>query len=66
MREYARAKGLASAVKYHGLDVSDIEICRRILKGLSPVLHFVREGFALRVGYSLIDFYQAIINWEEL
>ena len=66
VREYATAKGLESAVKYHGLDVLDIEICRRILKSLSPVFHFVCEGFALRVGYSLIDFDQAIIHSEEL
>lgn len=43
----ARVKGLASVVKYHGVEVTNEEICRRILKGLPPALHFVRE--ALRI-----------------
>lgn len=49
-REYlARAKGLASAAKYHEVEVADKEICRCILAGL----HFFRESFALRIEYSL-------------
>lgn len=37
-REYvARAKGLAGTVRYHGIDVTDEEICRHILTGLPPV-----------------------------
>lgn len=37
IREYvARAKGLAIAVRYHGVVINDEEICRRILTSLPP------------------------------
>lgn len=49
-REYlARPKGFSTAFRYHGLVVNDEEICRRILTGLPPNMHFVRDGFALRM-----------------
>lgn len=39
-REYvARAKGLASAVKYRGVDVTDEEVYQRILTGLPLGVH---------------------------
>lgn len=41
----ARAKGLASAVKYYGRAELDEEICRRIAKSLPPAIHFVRVSF---------------------
>lgn len=50
----ARAKGLGSTVKHHRVEVPDKKSYRRILKGLPPSLHFVHDGFALRIGYSLV------------
>lgn len=63
-REYvARVKGLASEVRYDSVEATE-EIYHRILTGLFPMLHFVREGFALRIGYTLLDLEQALINVE--
>lgn len=37
VREYvARAKGLVNAVRYHGVKVTEEDICRRILNGVFP------------------------------
>lgn len=52
MVEYARkyatkAKGLASEVRYHRVEVTNDNICRRVLTDLLPTLIFVDEGFAL-------------------
>lgn len=67
VREYvARAEGLASAVRYHRVDVADGGICCRILTGLLPELSFAREGFAFRIGCSLAEPEQALVNVEEL
>lgn len=52
VREFvARAKRLASAVKYYRLEVPDEEICRRIRKGLLPTLHLVFEAFTLTIRF---------------
>lgn len=62
----ARAKGLTTAFKYYGIIVDDEETCRRILVGLSPNVHFVREGYALRMNYSLTELEHALVKGEEL
>lgn len=62
-REYiARVKGLTNAVKYHRVELANIKVCRRMLNGLPSALNFVREGFALKAGYSLIELERALIN----
>ena len=48
-REYiTRAKGLAAAVRYHGIDVTDEQLANRILTGLPSHMRFVREGLAIK------------------
>ena len=67
VREYvARAKGLARAVEYHGVDVAEEKICRRILNGLPSSMHFVREVFALKCQFSLAELEQALVNVDTL
>lgn len=64
IREYiARDKGLASAVKYHGIIVIK-EICRLIRTGL--FLIFVRKGYAFRMEYNLAELEHALFNVEQL
>ena len=49
-REYiTRAKGLAAAVRYHGIDVTDKQLANIILTGLPSHMCFVREGFAIKL-----------------
>ena len=53
-REYiTRAKGLAAAVRYHGIDLMDEQLRNRVLTGLPPHMHFVREGFTIRMNFSI-------------
>ena len=66
-REYiTRAKGLAAAVKFHGRDITDEQLDNRILTGLPPHMHFVREGFTIRMNFSITELEYAIIKAEEL
>lgn len=62
----ARTKGLASAVKYHGIMINDEEICCRILRSIAPHMHFVREGFALRIDNSLAELEHTLVKVGEL
>jgi len=67
MREYvARGKGLARAVEFHGVEVTEEKICRRILNGLPPSMHYVREAFALKYEFTLVEPEQALVNVEAL
>ena len=62
-REYlARAKGSATAVRYHGIAVNDEEICRRILTDLPPHMHFIREGFVLRMDFPVVKLEHALVK----
>lgn len=61
----ARAKGLASAEKYYGIKVPNV-IYRGMLKRLSPRIALINEGFARRIGVSLTELEQALVNVEEL
>ena len=66
-REYAaRAKGLAKAVEYQGVDVAEEKVCRGILNSLPSSMHFVREVFALKYDFSLVELNQALVNVEAL
>lgn len=54
-REYITcANGLAAAVRYHGIDVNGEQLGNRILSGSSPHMHFVREGFTLKVQFPIV------------
>jgi len=66
-REYlARAKGSATAVRYHGIAVNGEEICRRILTDLPPHMHFIREGFVLRMNFPVVKLEHALVKVGEL
>ena len=67
VREYvARAKGLAQAVKYFDVEVTDEKICRRILNGLPSSMDLVREIFATKFDFPLTELEQSLINTEAL
>lgn len=57
-----RAKGLATAVRYHSIDVTDEQVGKQILPGLPPYMHFVREGLVLRLGFSVVELEYAIVK----
>lgn len=67
-REYvAWAKSLGSTVKHHEIEVTDEEICCRILTGLPRALHFVCGGLVvLGIGFSMSKLEQALVNVEKL
>ena len=62
----AKAKGLARAVEYHGIDVTEEKICCRFLNDLPSSMHFVRELFILNYDVSLVEVEQALVNVEAL
>lgn len=65
-REYlARAKGSATAVRYHGAAVNE-ETCRRILIDLPPHMHFVREGFVLGMDFPVVKLEHALVKVGKL
>lgn len=54
-REYVvKAKGLAWAVEYHGINARE-KICCRMLNGLPFSMHFIREVFALKYEFLLLN-----------
>ena len=59
-----RAKGLAAAVRYHGIDVTDEQLGNRILTGLPSHMRFVREGFAIKLKFSVAVMEYAVIKTE--
>lgn len=61
----AAAKCLVAAAKYHDIVASE-ESCRRILIGLSPYMHFIRGGFALRIGVSIVTLEHALVKVDYL
>lgn len=46
--------------------MNDEELNNRILTGLPPHMHFVREGFAVRMKFSVVELKHALIKGEEL
>lgn len=63
----ARTKDLTAAVRYHRIVmIIKIFICRRILIGLPSHMHFVHEGFTLRVDYSLVELEHALLKMKEV
>ena len=67
IREYiGRAKSLASKVRYHGVEVSDHEISRRILNGLPSSFALEKRNFALRTDFSLADLEGGLVRVENL
>lgn len=48
------AKGLAAAVRYHGIDITEEQLGNLIQTGVPPYRHFVRKGFALRVKFTAV------------
>jgi len=50
-----RAKGLAAAVRYHGVDITEEQYVNLILTGVPPHMHFLREGFALRMEFTVVE-----------
>ena len=66
-REYiTRAKGLATTVRYQGTEVTERQLGNRILTGLPSHMRFVREGFALKLEFSVAELEHALIKAEEL
>ena len=51
----ARAKPLTLNVKYHGIEVPEQEISRRVLNGLPPAYAPEKRNFALKTDFSLSD-----------
>ncbi|CAN0469252.1 unnamed protein product, partial [Ascophyllum nodosum] len=51
----ARAKSLALDVKYHGIELTDQEISRRILNGLPPLYAPEKKKIALKTDFSLAE-----------
>ena len=45
---------------------STLKICRIILNGLSSSMHFIREVFALKYHFPLVELEQALVNVEVL
>ena len=67
MKEYiARAKSLALNVKYHDVEVIDLEISRRVLNGLPPSCAPERRNFALKTDFSLAELEGGLVRVEEL
>ena len=67
MKEYiARANSLALNVKYHGIEVTEQEISRRVLNGLTSAYHPKKRNFALKRDLSLSDLEGSLIRVEKL
>ena len=67
MKEYiARAKSLALDVKYHGIELTDQEISRRILNGLPRLYAPEKKIFALKTDFSLAELEGGLVGVEEL
>ena len=67
MEEYiARAKSLALNVQYHGIDVSEEDISRRVLNGLPPSHAPEKRNFALKTDFSLVELAIGLVCVEEL
>ena len=66
-REYTtRAKGLAAAVRHHGVERTNEQLGNRILTGLPSHMHCVCEGFALKMIFSIAELEHVVIKAEEL
>lgn len=61
-----RAKSLASAVMYRGIEVTEEQNCRRVLTGFPPLCIFVREGLAFNFGCSFPELEHALVNIKAL
>ena len=67
MKEYiARAKSLALNVQYHGIEVSDQEISRRVLNGLPPSYAPEKRNFAWKTDFSQAELEGGLVRVEEL
>ena len=65
MKEYiARVKSLANDLRDHKVEVSDTEICRRILNGLPSPYAPEKRNFAMRTDYSLADLEGGLVRVE--
>lgn len=65
-REYIyRPKGLASAVKCHGEDVTNEQLGNGILTGPYSHMHFIREGFAFKLKFTFEELEHAVMTAEE-
>ena len=67
VKEYiARAKSLALNVQYHDIEVSEQEISRRVLNGLSPSYAPEKRNFALKTDFTLAELEGGLVRVEEL
>ena len=67
IKEYiARAKSLALNIKYHDIEVTDLEISRRLLNGLPPSYAPEKRNFALKTDFSLAALEGGLVRVEEL
>ena len=67
MKEYlARAKSLVLNLKYHGIEITEQEISRRVLDGLPPAYAFEKRNFALKTDFSSSDLEGGLVHVEEL
>ena len=67
MKEYiACAKSLALIVQYHDIEVSEQEISRRVLNGLSPSKAPEKRSFALKTDFTLTKLEGGLVRVKEL
>ena len=67
MKEYiACAKSLALILQYHDIEVSEQEISRRVLNGLSPSKAPEERNFALKTDFTLTKLEGGLVRVEEL
>ena len=65
MKEYiARAKSLALNIKYHDIEVTDQDISRRVLNGLSPSYAPEKRNSALKTDFSLAELEGGLVRVE--
>ena len=62
----ARAKSLVLNVNYHGIEIKEQAISRRVLNGLPPAYTPEKRNFALKTGFSLGGLEGGLVRVEEL